>query len=93
MSSRFKAALLALTAPLLTDMALIAFDRATTWPAWTRVLSHDVPHDRERSAVDVAVIELAAQIAAFTTQVVTIAQLMLFGSSVVHRPVLVGWLR
>lgn len=36
-------------------------------------------------------VEFAAQIAAFATQVVPIAQLVLFGSSVVHQPILIGW--
>jgi len=57
------------------------------------MLSHDIPHDLDQTVINVTVVKLTVQIAAFAAQMVLIAELVLFGSAGICVPFFVCWLR
>lgn len=94
MSVLAKATRFATLAPrLLTHMTEIAFAKSAVRPIWTYMLPHDIPHDLDQTVIDVTVIKLTVQIAAFAAQMVLVADLVLLGSAGVCVPFFVCWLR
>lgn len=94
MSVLAKAARFATLAPrLLTHMTVIAFAKPAIRPIRTHMLPHNIPHDLNQTVIDVTVVELTVQVAAFAAQVVLVAELVLFGSAGVCVPFFVCWLR
>jgi len=94
MSVLVKATRLATRAPrFLTHMTEIAFAKPAVGSTRTYMLPHDIPHDLDQTVIDVTVVKLTAQVAAFAAQVVLVAELVLFGSAGVCVPFFVCWLR
>lgn len=77
----------ATSAPVfLAMMARIAFNRAAFASAGAGGLAEDIVHDIDDCRLHIAMVEFAAHIAAFATQVILVADLMLFCSAVVFIP-------
>lgn len=78
---------------LLTHMTEITLAKSAIRSIWAYMLSHDIPHDLDQVFVDVTMVKLTVQIAAFTAQMVLVADLVLFGSAGICVPFFICWLR
>lgn len=80
------------TPGFLTKVPKITFIIITPRPTRARILQHNIAHDLQWDIVNITMVVFAAQITAFTAEMVPVAGSMLLCALCVHCPFLIGGL-